>query len=199
MKVREVLGRSDYALITELIPQASRVLDLGCGDGALLAFLQATKGVEARGIELKPELVQAAVARGVPVYQGDVENSLNEYPDKAFDCVILSQTVQETCRPLHVLTQMLRIASHAIIAFPNFGHWRVRIAHLWSGRAPRTRLFPYAWHDSPNIHFLTVLDFEELVRSQGWSIERRFFLSGHKRISRLPNLRGEIAVYMLAK
>ena len=197
MKVREVLGRSDYALITELIPQASRVLDLGCGDGALLAFLQATKGVEARGIELKPELVQAAIARGVPVYQGDVENSLSECPDKAFDYVILSQTVQETRRPLHVLTQMLRIASHAIIAFPNFGHWRVRFAHLSSGRAPRTRLFPYAWHDSPNIHFLTVLDFEELVRSQGWRIERRFFLSGQKRISRLPNLRAEIAVYML--
>jgi methionine biosynthesis protein MetW len=92
---------------------------------------------------------------------------------------------------------MLRIASHAIIAFPNFGHWRVRVAHLSSGRAPRTRLFPYAWHDSPNIHFLTVLDFEELVRSQGWRIERRFFLSGQKRISRLPNLRAEIAVYML--
>jgi SAM-dependent methyltransferase len=175
VKVREVLGRSDYALITELIPQASRVLDLGCGDGALLAFLQATKGVEARGIELRPELVQVAIARGVPVYQGDVENSLSEYPDKAFDYVILSQTVQETRRPLHVLTQMLRIASHAIIAFPNFGHW----------------------HDSPNIHFLTVLDFEELVRSQGWRIERRFFLSGTKRVSRLPNFRAEIAVYML--
>ncbi len=199
MKVREVLGRSDYALISELVPQGSRVLDLGCGDGALLAFLQATKGVEARGIELQPELVRAAVARGVPVYQGDVESSLSEYPDKAFDYVILSQTVQETRRPLHILTQMLRIGSHAIIAFPNFGHWRVRFAHLASGRAPRTRLFPYAWHDSPNIHFLTVLDFEELVRAQGWSVERRFFLSGHKRVSRLPNLRAEIAVYMLTK
>lgn len=199
MKVREVLGRSDYALISELVPQGSRVLDLGCGDGALLAFLQSTKGVEARGIELKPELVQAAVARGVPVYQGDVENSLSEYPDNAFDYVILSQTVQETRLPLHVLTQMLRIGSHAIIAFPNFGHWRVRFAHLASGRAPRTRLFPYAWHDSPNIHFLTVLDFEELIRAQGWGIERQFFLSGHKRVSGLPNLRAEIAVYMLTK
>ncbi len=199
MKVREVLGRSDYALISELVPQGSRVLDLGCGDGALLAFLQAAKGVEARGIELQPELVQAAVARGVPVYQGDVESSLSEYPDKAFDYVILSQTVQETRRPLHILTQMLRIGSHAIIAFPNFGHWRVRFAHLVSGRAPRTRLFPYAWHDSPNIHFLTVLDFEELVRAQGWSVERRFFLSGHKRVSGLPNLTAEIAVYMLTK
>ena len=197
MKVREVLGRSDYALISELIPQGSRVLDLGCGDGALLAFLQMSKGVDARGIEIKPELVQAAVARGVPVYQGNVENSLGEYPDTAFDCVILSQTVQETRRPLHVLTQMLRIGRHAIIAFPNFGHWRVRLSHLVSGRAPRTRLFPYNWHNSPNIHFLTLLDFEELVREQGWGIERRYFLSGHKRISELPNLRAEIAVYML--
>ena len=197
MKVREVLGRSDYALISELIPQGSRVLDLGCGDGALLAFLQQNKGVQARGIEIKPALVQAAVARGVSVYQGDVESSLSEYPDEAFDCVILSQTVQETRRPLHVLTQMLRIGRHAIIAFPNFGHWRVRFSHLVSGRAPRTPLFPYAWHDSPNIHFLTVLDFEELVRAQGWGIERRFFLSGHKQVGSLPNLRAEIAVYML--
>ena len=197
MKVREVLGRSDYALISELIPQGSRVLDLGCGDGALLAFLQEHKGVQGRGIEIRPELVQAAVTRGVSVYQGDVESSLSEYPDAAFDCVILSQTVQETRRPLQVLTQMLRIGRHAIIAFPNFGHWRVRFSHLVSGRAPRTPLFPHAWHDSPNIHFLTVLDFEELVRAQGWGIERRFFLSGHKRVETLANLRAEIAVYML--
>jgi len=199
VKVREVLGRSDYALITELIPQASRVLDLGCGDGALLAFLQATKGVEARGIELKPELVQAAIARGVPVYQGDVENSLSEYPDKAFDYVILSQTVQETRRPLHVLTQMLRIASHAIIAFPNFGHWRVRLSMLFSGRAPRTALFPYEWYESPNIHFLTVHDFEALAALESLVVERRYFLAGHRKVDWQPNLTAEVAVFLVSR
>lgn len=197
MKVHDVLGRKDYALISKLIPTGSRVLDLGCGDGALLAFLKETKGVDARGIELNPELVQAAVARGVSVYQGDLESSLREYPDKAFDYVLLSQTVQETRRPLMVLTEMLRIGNHAIVAFPNFGHWRVRFSHLMSGRAPQTRLFPHAWHASPNIHFLTVLDFEELTRERGWLVERRLFLSGSRRVSHLPNLCAEIAVYLL--
>lgn len=197
MKVHDVLGRRDYALISKLIPSGSRVLDLGCGDGALLAFLKETKGVDARGIELRPEMVQAAIARGVSVYQGDLEGSLSEYPDKAFDYVLLSQTVQETRRPLMVLTEMLRIGSHAIIAFPNFGHWRVRVSHLTSGRAPKTHLFPHAWHASPNIHFLTVLDFEELAREQDWLVERRLFLSGSRRVTRFPNLRAEIAVYSL--
>jgi methionine biosynthesis protein MetW len=197
VKVQDVLGRRDYALISKLIPTGSRVLDLGCGDGALLAFLKETKGIEARGIELNAELVQAAIAQGVSVYQGDLESSLSEYPDKAFDYVLLSQTVQETRRPLMVLTEMLRIGSHAIIAFPNFGHWRVRFSHLISGRAPKTRLFPHAWHASPNIHFLTVLDFEELAREQGWLVERSLFLSGSRRISQFPNLRAEIAVYSL--
>jgi methionine biosynthesis protein MetW len=173
------------------------VLDLGCGDGALLAHLKETKQVQARGIERKPELVQAAIARGVPVYQGDLESSLGEYPDQAFDYVILSQTVQETRQPLAVLTEMLRIGRHAVIAFPNFGHWRVRWSHLASGRSPRTRLFPYSWHDSPNIHFLTVIDFEDLVRTRGWTVVRRLFLSGTKQVRALPNLRAEVAVYLM--
>ena len=197
MKVHDVLGRSDYALISKLIPSGSRVLDLGCGDGALLAFLKETKRVDARGIEMNRELVQAAIARGVSVYQGDLEGSLSEYPDKAFDYVLLSQTVQETRRPLTVLREMLRIGRHAVVAFPNFGHWRVRVSHLMSGRAPKTHLFPHAWHASPNIHFLTVLDFEELAREQNWLVERRLFLSGTRRIRQFPNLRAEIAVYSL--
>lgn len=199
MKVHDVLGRKDYALISKMIPTGSRVLDLGCGDGALLAFLKETKQIEARGIELNREMVQAAIARGVSVYQGDLEDSLREYPDKAFDYVLLSQTVQETRRPLAVITEMLRIGSHAVIAFPNFGHWRVRVSHLTSGRAPKTHLFPHAWHASPNIHFLTVLDFEELAREQNWVVERRLFLSGTRRISQFPNLRAEIAVYSLRR
>lgn len=199
MKVREVLGRGDYALISELVPEGARVLDLGCGDGALLQWLKENKRVEGRGIELKPELAQRAAARGVPVYHGDLESSLGEYPDGAFDYVILSQTLQELRRPLEVIEQMLRIGRHAIVAFPNFGHWRVRLSHLCSGRAPRTRLFPHAWHSSPNIHFLTVLDFEETARQQRWRIEKRLFLSGNSQLRFAPNWRAEIAVYLLAR
>ena len=196
MNVSEVLGRRDYAIISQLIPERARVLDLGCGDGALLAWLKENKRVEARGVELSRDLVQQAIARGVTVYQGDLEASLADYPDQAFDFVILSQTVQETRHPLVVLKEMLRIGRHAIVAFPNFGHWRVGLNHLLTGRAPKTGLFPFEWYDSPNIHFLTVIDFEELVSKQGWQVDRRLFLSGHSVVTALPNWRAEIAIYL---
>lgn len=196
MNVSEVLGRRDYAIISELIPEGARVLDLGCGDGALLAWLKEKKRVEARGVELSRDLVQQAIARGVTVYQGDLEASLADYPDQAFDFVILSQTVQETRHPLVVLKEMLRIGRHAIVAFPNFGHWRVGLNHLLSGRAPKTGLFPFEWYDSPNIHFLTVIDFEELVTEQHWQVDRRLFLSGHRVVTALPNWRAELAIYL---
>jgi methionine biosynthesis protein MetW len=196
LNVSEVLGRRDYAIISALIPEGARVLDLGCGDGALLAWLKENKHVEARGVELSRDLVQQAIARGVTVYQGDLEASLADYPDQAFDFVILSQTVQETRHPLVVLKEMLRIGRHAIVAFPNFGHWRVGLNHLLSGRAPKTGLFPFEWYDSPNIHFLTVIDFEELVIKQHWQVDRRLFLSGQRVVTALPNWRAEIAIYL---
>ncbi len=195
--VREVLGRSDYAIISELIEPGTKVLDLGCGDGELLEWLAEHKGVEARGIEINSAKVQRAIARGVSVYQGDIDEGLTDYPDGAFDYVILSQTLQETRRPLKVLREMLRVGRRAIVAFPNFGHWKVRLAHLFSGRAPKTRLFPYEWYDSPNIHFLTVQDFEDLARQEGWAIERRIFLAGRHTGRLLPNLMAEIAVYLI--
>jgi methionine biosynthesis protein MetW len=197
--VREILGRGDFAIISELIEPGTKVLDLGCGDGDLLAWLAENRRVEARGIELSATRVQKAIARGVSVYQGNIEESIGEYPDGAFDYVILSQTLQETAHPLFVLREMLRIGRHAIVVFPNFAHWRVRLAHLLSGRAPKTGLFPYDWYDSPNIHFLTVLDFEALVRKQNWQIEREYFLSGHHPVRLLPNLRAETAVFLIRK
>jgi methionine biosynthesis protein MetW len=196
LKVGELFGRSDYALIGQWIPAGSKVLDLGCGDGALLEWLKANKQVEARGVELRGELVQKAIARGVTVYQGDLEASLKDYPDGAFDYVILSQTLQETRHPLQVLDEMLRIGRHAVVAFPNFGHWRVRLNHLFSGRAPKTGLFPFDWYDSPNIHFLTVIDFEELARKQHWEIQRRCFLAGAHSLTFAPNWSAEVAVYL---
>jgi methionine biosynthesis protein MetW len=198
-KVHEILGRGDYAMIGEIVAPGSRVLDIGCGEAELLAWLVENKGVQARGIEMSGAKVQKAIARGVSVYQGDLEKSLADYPDAAFDYVILSQTLQQVLHPLEVLREMLRVGRHAIVAFPNFGHWRVRWSHLVSGRSPRTKLFPYEWYSSPNLHFLTITDFEALAAHQGWVIEREMYLSGNEEVSWRPNLTAEIAVFLLRK
>jgi methionine biosynthesis protein MetW len=196
--VREIYGRSDYAIIGELVEPGTRVLDLGCGAGELLAWLKETKKVDSRGVELTSANVQKAIARGVSVYQGDLESALEDYPNRAFDYVILSQTLQETRNPLNVLRGMLRIGRYGIVAFPNFAHWSVRLSHLWSGRAPKTPLFPHDWFDSPNIHFLTVFDFEALAQKENWRIERRIFLAGNREVTLFPNLMSEVAVFLFS-
>lgn len=197
--VHALFGRSDYAIIGELVDPGLKVLDLGCGEAELLEWLVQNKKVQARGVELMPAKVQKAIARGVAVYQGDIEEAIADYPDGAFDIVILSQTLQETRNPLQVLNDMLRVGRHAIVAFPNFGHWRVRVAHLFSGRAPKTDLFPYDWYNSPNLHYLTVDDFEETAAKQGWIIERRICLAGTRKVNLFPNLSAEVAVYLIKK
>ena len=174
-----------------------RVLDLGCGDGELLKWLAENKGVDARGVEIDGARVQRAIARGVSVFQSDIDSGLADYPDGAFDYVILSQTLQETRHPREVLRIMLRVGRRGIVAFPNFGHWRVRASMLLSGRAPRTKLFPFEWYDSPNIHFLTVHDFEALAALEHMVIERRYFLAGRRRVKVLPNLLAEVAIYLV--
>jgi methionine biosynthesis protein MetW len=195
--VRELLGRSDYAIIGEIVEPRTRVLDLGCGEGELLAWLARQKGVDARGVEISSVKVRSAIMRGVSVFQSDIEQALSDYPDQAFDYVILSQTLQETRNPRQVLREMLRVGRRGIVAFPNFGHWRVRASMLFSGRAPRTGLFPYEWYESPNIHFLTVHDFEALAQLEGLWVERRYFLAGHRKVTMLPNLMAEVAVYLV--
>jgi methionine biosynthesis protein MetW len=194
----DVFGRRDYAIIGELVEPGTRVLDLGCGEGELLAWLRDHKNVDGRGVELTGASVQKAIARGVSVYQGDLESGLVDYPDQAFDYVILSQTLQQTRDPLGVLKGMLRIGKRGIVAFPNFGHWRVRVSHLLTGRSPQTELFPYDWYNSPNIHFLTVLDFEALAKKENWRVERRIFLAGNREVTMLPNLMSEVAVFLFS-
>lgn len=197
--VREVLERRDYATIGDIIEPRSRVLDLGCGDGALLEWLMKNKSVDARGVELDGALVQQAIAKGASVYQGDIAQSLADYPDQAFDYVILTQTLQQVEQPLKILRDMLRVGRQMVVGFPNFGHWSVRLALLWDGRAPRTSLFPYEWHESPNIHVLTVRDFEALVQKERWKVPHRIFLAGQRNVKTMPNLMAEVAVYVVRR
>lgn len=197
--VGELLGRGDFAIIGEIVEPGSKVLDLGCGEGELLAWLAENKGVDARGVEISAAKVRRAIARGVSAFQGDIDEVLEDYSNYAFDYVILSQTLQETHWPLKVVRGMLRVGRHAIVVFPNFGHWPVRLSLLFKGRAPKTSQLPYDWHDSPNIHVLTVDDFDQAMRQEGFTVERNYFLSGLRRIHFLPNLRAAVAVYMIRK
>jgi methionine biosynthesis protein MetW len=194
---RQLLSRLDYAMIAELVEPHARVLDLGCGEGELLAWLGEKKHVRGQGVEIDTAKVRKAIARGVSAYQSDLEQGLADYPDGAFDFVILSQTLQEMRYPMRVLREMLRVGRHGIVAFPNFGHWRMRLSHLLSGRSPKTELFPYDWYESPNLHFLTIEDFVLLCRAQRWVIERQIFLQGDKQVKRFPNLLAETAVFSI--
>jgi methionine biosynthesis protein MetW len=168
--------RLDYELIQALVPAGSRVLDLGCGDGQLLADLVERKGCKGRGIEINEHAVVACIRRGVAVYHGDMLEGMGFYGKRAFDVVILSQTLQQTSDPVGVIREMLRVGETAIISFPNFGYWHVRLQLLLTGRMPRNPLLPYAWFDTPNVHLCTVTDFRKLCEDQGLERVHEIFL-----------------------
>ena len=191
--------RPDLALIAAHVAPGARVLDVGCGDGVLMAEL-AAKGCDARGLELDAANVALCVARGLSVVQGDADADLGFYPDDSFDVAILSQTLQTTHRPDRVVEQLLRVAPRAFVSFPNFAHWRVRASLLWGGRMPVTRLLPVAWYETPNIHHVTVDDFRHLVHERGWRIERSWFLRGDRQTSAAAaNFRAEHAVFLISR
>jgi methionine biosynthesis protein MetW len=198
-------ARLDLLMVRDMVAPGSRVLDVGALDGELLALLQETRQVDGRGLELNQAGVNAAVARGLAVIQGDADSDLSSYPDDAFDYVILSQTLQATRNPRLVLENMLRIGRHAIVSLPNFGHWRMRLQILMRGRMPVTENLPYTWYDTPNIHFCTIRDFVDLVRTMGATIERAAALNaaGQPVMLSMPwgfwNLFGEQAIFQLTR
>ena len=197
--------RVDLEVIAGFIPPRARVLDVGCGDGNLLEMLQNDKQVDGRGLEISQRGVNECVARGLSVIQGDADKDLVYYADKAFDFVVLSQTLQATRNPKHVLADLLRIGDRAIVSFPNFGYWRVRLSLLLKGRMPVTKELPYSWYDTPNIHFCTIRDFVNLCDDVGAKVERATALdgAGQKIGLSMPwwfwNFFGQQAVFLLRR
>jgi methionine biosynthesis protein MetW len=171
-------ARADYEVIVSQVRAHARVLDVGCGDGALLQRLIAEKRVKGRGMELSQAGVNACVVKGLAVVQGDADRDLQFFPDAAFDYVILSKTIQAVHRPGAVLSELARIGDRVIVSLPNFGHWRTRLSLLLTGRMPVNRSLPSSWHETENIHLCTVRDFAALAGSLGLMVERAFPISG---------------------
>ena len=192
--------RPDLAIIAEHVAPHSRALDIGCGDGALMAALRDHRQVDARGIEIDATNVAAAVARGLSVVQGDADVDLVGYPSGAFDYAILSQTLQTARAPDRVLDELLRIGRRAFVSFPNFAYWRVRMSLLWGGRMPVTRTLPEAWYATPNIHHVTIDDFRAFLKERGIETEGAWFLNGDRLTSAAAaNFRADHAVFLIRR
>lgn len=191
--------RLDYKLIEGYIPRGARVLDVGCGDGSLLEELKREKDVEGQGIDIDQEAVRQCISRGIAVYHGDMLEGMAMFSERIFDCVVLSQTLQQTMEPARVVQEMLRVGSRAIISFPNFGCWRHRLQLLLAGRMPRTDLMNQTWYDTPNIHLLTIRDFVDFCGEWGFRIADRIYLTAN--YSRVPraaaNLMASMAIFVL--
>jgi methionine biosynthesis protein MetW len=187
-------GRADFAIIAPWIARGARVLDLGCGDGSLLAWLQRERDARGYGIEIDDAGVLACVKNGINVLQSDLESGLAGFEDASFDCVILSQTLQAMRHTEAIVREMLRVGRDAIVTFPNFGHWTHRLQIL-QGRMPVSKSLPYQWYDTPNIHLCTVADFDAFLADRQCAIENRVVLAQGREVGRMHNLLGELAIY----
>lgn len=202
--IRAKAIRVDLQLIADMIEPGARVLDVGCGDGTLLSHLVHDRAIDGRGIELSTDGVKACISMGLPVIQGDAESDLVDYPDGAFDYVVLSQTLQAMHRPKWVLEHLLRIGKHAIVSFPNFAHWRVRMHLGLAGRMPVNACLPLEWYETPNIHFCTIRDFVVLCDEMGISVTEARYLDEAGKVrpfnsTWFANLFAEQAVYLLKR
>lgn len=192
--------RPDLAKIAQHVPEGARVLDIGCGEGDLMDVLRGDKGVDVRGMEIDPELVEKCVSRGLSVVQGDADRDLADYPDGAFDVAILSQTLQTAARPDYMLDQLLRIGRTAFVSFPNFAYWKMRFDLMRHGRMPVTRHLPVSWYETKNIHHVTVKDFRALIADKGVTVEGAWFFADGREIGDArPNWRAEHAVFKLSR
>lgn len=192
--------RPDLKIIFDHVPPGTKLLDIGCGEGDLLAALRAQRGVDGRGLELDAARVGEAVARGLPVVQGDANIDLADYMSDSFDFAVMSQTLPALQRPAEALDHLMRISRRAFVTFPNFAHWRIRASIALRGQMPVTALLPERWFETPNIHHLSIEDFRELVRDKGYSVEGCWFLSNSKQTSRtFANLTAENAVFLLGR
>jgi len=200
-----VLARRDLEIIANMVDDGSRVLDIGCGNGALLDYLGRNKGVDGRGIELSQAGVNACVANGLSVIQGDADTDLEHYPDDTFDYVVLTRTLQATRNPREVVSHLVRIGRHAIVSFTNFGHWRVRLEMMFDGRMPVVGDEGASWYDTPNIHLCTIRDFSTLCDDLGLTVQRALSLSRSgasrklKSAGAAANIRGEEAIFVLTR
>ena len=191
-----------YDLVIDEIPEHSRVLDLGCGDGRLLELLQEKKSIRGAGVEISETGVGMCVEKGLYCYQGDIDDGLKDYRDNSFDYVILNQTLQSTKMPDYVLRETLRIAHNAIVSFPNFGHYETRLQLAFTGQMPKNELLPYEWYESPNIHHATIKDFRNFCEKYGYKIKKEKHFSPYnggtsKRVGFMPNLFARYGFFVL--
>lgn len=195
MNISSVPLRDDLQMIFDWITPNSRVLDLGCGDGELLAALVKHKNCQGYGLEINTNSVLAAMQRGINVIQADLEAGLQHFNDNSFDIIVLSQTIQSMQNTENILQEMKRVAAEAIVTFPNFGYWRNRLQIALGGHMPVSERMPYQWYNTPNIHWCTLQDFDKLCAKNHLKILQRAVMSGNKRISLCPNLLGSLAFY----
>jgi len=191
--------RGDLELIVRLVPQGARVLDLGSGDGLLLERLRRDRGVDGRGVERDTQAILGSMRRGIPVVQANLDEGLADFPDHSFDVVIISHTLQQVNQPRNLLLEAGRVGKQVIVGFPNFGHWQVLVALLLTGRMPKSRMLPYEWYDTPNIHLLTISDFEDFCAREGFRVLQRLPLRypSWQPVGAWPGLRAAYALYLL--
>ena len=191
--------RLDYRIICSIVEPESKLLDLGCGEGKLLHFLYREKKTKGQGIELSEEAIYKCVENGVSVFHGDIEQGLTDYPDNTFDYIILNQSMQEIKKVDYVIEEALRVAKKVIVGFPNFAHYKARLRLVIKGQSPVTTALPYRWYDTPNVHFLSILDFKEFCEVKGIKILDTYYLGKKREIGFMPNLFAVNAIFVISR